>query len=407
MSSLVALQHRNFRLLWLGQLISFSGTMMQSAAVLWHVSLLVPADRRALALGLVGLVRVVPIVVFSLASGVVADARDRRAIMIATQSAMALVAAGLAAFTFSGSTAVWPLYVLTAIGSGVSAFDGPARQSLIPTLVPREHLPNALSLNAIMVQIASTLGPAVGGLVIATRGLGWAYVLNAVSYLAVLAALVAMRGVAQPDAAERSDVSLRSALEGLRFVFASPLIRSAMLLDFFATFFSSAIALLPIFAQDILHVGPSGYGWLYAAPAVGALVMSGVMVPLVDRIERRGAVLLVAVAVYGLATVLFGLSRSFWLTFACLALTGCADTISMVLRNVIRHLSTPDRLRGRMTSINMVFFMGGPQLGELEAGLVANWLGATVSVVTGGLACIAAVIWIAATTPALRRYRRE
>ena len=177
-------------------------------------------------------------------------------------------------------------------------------------------------------------------------------------------------------------------------------------LHFFATFFASATALLPIFAEDILHVGAHGYGWLYAAPACGALFASMAMLPLLERIERRGRVLLWAVAACGLAMVAFGVSRSFWLTFACLAATGLADTISTVIRNVIRQLETPDRLRGRMTAVNMVFFMGGPQLGELEAGLVAQWLGATVSVVSGGLGCLAATAWVAMATPALRHYER-
>ena len=197
-----------------------------------------------------------------------------------------------------------------------------------------------------------------------------------------------------------------AALEGLRFVFRSPLIRSTMLLDFFATFFSSATALLPIFAQDVLHVGARGYGWLYAAPAAGAVLMSAAMVLLADRIERRGPVAAVGGrSVYGVATVVFGMSRSFWLTFACLALTGVADTVSMVIRNIVRQLETPDRLRGRMIGVNMVFFMGGPQLGELEAGAVANWLGAPFSVISGGLGCMLAVAWVAASTPELRRYR--
>jgi MFS family permease len=190
-------------------------------------------------------------------------------------------------------------------------------------------------------------------------------------------------------------------------VFRSPLIRSTMLLDFFATFFSSATALLPIFAQDILRVGAEGYGWLYAAPAVGAVATSAAMVPLTDRIERRGPTLLWAVAGYGVATVVFGISRSFWLTFACLALTGATDTVSMIIRNIVRQLETPDRLRGRMTGVNMVFFMGGPQLGELEAGAVANWLGAPFSVISGGVGCLLATAWVAASTPALRHYRRD
>ena len=397
----VALRHRNFRLLWWGQLISFSGSMMQTAAILWHVSLLVPANRKGLALGMVGLVRVVPIIVFSLISGVVADALDRRRLMLATQTSMAVLAGILALLTFRGLGLVWPIYLLAALGSAAGSFDGPARQALIPNLVPREHLPNAISLNTIMLQIASVLGPSVAGVVIASLGVGWVYAINALSFVFVIAALLRMRDIPRASGGAKSDISLKAAWEGLRFVFSSPMIRSTMLLDFFATFFSSATALLPIFAQDILRVGAWGYGWLYAAPSIGALLASGIMVPAVDWIERRGVVLLWAVAGYGLATVVFGWSRQFWLTFICLALTGATDTVSMVLRNIIRQLETPDHLRGRMTGVNMVFFMGGPQLGELEAGVVANWLGAPFSVVSGGIGCLIATAWIAAKTPAL------
>jgi MFS family permease len=411
--SFVALQHRNFRLLWIGLLFSFTGSFMQAAAILWHVSLLVPPDRKGLALGLVGLVRVIPIVVFSMISGVVADAWDRRRLMLVTQTAAALVAVTLAMLTSRGLYSVWLLYALTALSSSVGAFDLPARQALVPMLVPRDHLPNAISLNTIMVQAASIAGPGLGGLLIGSAGLAWVYLLNAISFGCVILALLMMKeqpqaarlGDPERDTEARESVSWRSAVEGLRFVFESPLIRSTMLLDFFATFFSSAVALLPIYAQDILFVGPSGYGWLYAAPAAGAVLMSAGMVFLTARIERRGSVLLWAVAAYGLATVAFGVSRSFWLSFTCLALTGVADTVSMVIRSVVRQLETPDRLRGRTTGINMVFFMGGPQLGELEAGTVAQWLGATFSVVSGGVGCLLVTAWVAATTPQLRAYR--
>ena len=380
---------------------------MQSAALLWHVSLLVPDDRKGLALGLVGLVRFVPIVVFSMISGVVADAWDRRRLMLITQTCATCVALTLAFLTHRALTPVWVLYVMAGVGATIGAFDPPARQALVPMLVPREHLPNAISLNTIMVQAASVAGPAIGGLLIGSVGLKWVYLANALSFGCVIAALLLMRNVPTRSETDvtRNDVSWRAAREGLRFVFGSPLIRSTMLLDFFATFFSSAIALLPIFAQDILFVGPQGYGWLYAAPAAGALTMSAAMVLMTERIVRRGPVLLCAVTVYGLATVGFGLSRSFWLTFACLALSGAADTISMVIRNIVRQLETPDRLRGRTTGISMVFFNGGPQLGEIEAGLVANWFGAPLSVITGGIGCLIATGWVAATTPALRHYR--
>jgi MFS family permease len=401
-----ALQHRNFRLLWLGQLISFSGSMMQQAAILWHVSLLVPADRRGLALGIVGLVRVGPIVVFSLLSGVAADALDRRRLMMVTQVSAALVALVLAGLAFSGLSVVWPVYLLAALGAAAGAFDGPARQALIPNLVPREHLPNALSLNQIMFQSASVVGPSVGGVLIATLGVGWAYLFNAVSFLFVIVALMMMRDVPVIGAHERAAASFGAAREGLRYVFSSPIIRATMLLDFAATFFASATALLPIFAQDILQVGANGYGWLYAAPSVGSLLAGAIMIRAVDRIERRGVVLLCAITAYGLATVAFGLSRAFWLSFFCLAMTGAADAVSTVLRSIIRQLMTPNRLRGRVTSVNMIFFMGGPQLGELEAGLVANWRGAPFSVITGGIGTLIATIAVAAGVPALRHYRR-
>jgi len=382
---------------------------MQTAAILWHVSLLVPDDRRALALGFVGLARIGPILIFSLVSGVAADAWNRRTLMLATQSMMAILAGVLAVVTLRGLHVVWPIYVLSACSSAVGAFDLPARQALVPSLVPREHLPNAISLNTIAIQTASVAGPALGGLMIATTNVGWVYAVNALSFLFVIGALAVMKGqgsthLGPGTATDRGAFTIAAALDGLRFVFRAPLIRSTMLLDFFATFFSSATALLPIFAQDVLHVGARGYGWLYAAPAAGALLASGVMVRAVDFIERRGPVLIAAVMVYGLATIGFGLSTMFWLTFGCLAATGAADTVSMVYRNLIRQLETPDVMRGRMMGVNMVFFIGGPQLGELEAGLVANWLGPIVSVVSGGVGCLVATGWVTAVTPQLRRY---
>jgi MFS family permease len=330
-------------------------------------------------------------------------------VLLITQALSALVALTLAFLTFFGMVTVWHIYLLAAVGAAVSAFDLPSRQALLPTLVPREHLANAISLNTIMFQTASVLGPALGGLLIAETSVGWTYASNAISFGFVILALVMMRDVPgrAPSEGGRDDVSLGAAMEGLHFVFRSPLIRSTMLLDFFATFFASATALLPIFAQDILGVGPRGYGWLFAAPALGSFVTSVALVPLVAHIKRRGSSIIWSVAGHGAATVVFGVSRSFWLTFTCLALVGATDTVSTVLRNVIRNLETPDRLRGRMTGINMVFFMGGPQLGELEAGAVANWFGATFSVITGGIGCLLATAWVAAATPGLRQYRDQ
>jgi MFS family permease len=179
------------------------------------------------------------------------------------------------------------------------------------------------------------------------------------------------------------------------FVLKTPLLFSSMLLDFFATFFASATALLPIYARDILHVGAMGYGWLYAAQAVGALI-TGILLSLTSTLRKEGPVLLISVFIYGLATILFGFSRAFWLSFLALGIAGAADTVSMVIRNTIRQLHTPDHLRGRTVAVNMIFFMGGPQLGEMEAGVVASWFGAPFAVVSGGVGCILAltgIIW--------------
>jgi MFS family permease len=389
--------------------VSFSGSFMQQAAILWHVSILVPPGRKGLALGLVGLVRVVPIICFSLVAGTAADVFDRRKLMLITQIGGTTVASILAVLAFTHVRVVWPIYLLAALGASVGSFDPPARQSLLPMLVPREDLANAINLNTVMVQAAAVGGPALAGPIIALGGVAWAYVFNAISFLFVVVALARMRDVPGTDRSTvhaRDQMSVAAMRDGLHFVFRSPMIRSTMLLDCFATFFSSATALLPIFAQDILHVGARGYGWLVAAPAVGALLASTAMLPLTHRIARQGQTLIWAVVAYGAATVTFGLSRVFWLTFLCLAWSGASDAVSMVIRNLVRQLETPDAMRGRMVGINMVFFMGGPQLGELEAGVLAQTLGARFSAVSGGIGCLIVTAIIAAVTPQLRAYRQ-
>jgi MFS family permease len=405
-SAFVALRHRNFRLLWLGQLVSMSGTSMQTAALLWHVSLLAPPGWKALALGMVGLARLGPVLVFGLLSGVVADAVDRRRLMLGSQIVMMLAAVTLALVTANGLATILVILCVAGVGTAAAGATAPARQALIPNLVPREHWPNAIALSSIVAQTASVVGPALAGVTLVMAGPATVYALNAVSFLAVIGALLLMRGVPPIPPAERGAISFRALAEGARFVFGRPLLRSTLLLDGLATFFCSATALLPLFAQDLLQLGPREYGWLYAAPSVGAVLASLAMVRFADRITRRGVVLLWAVAIYGGATVVFGLSRTFWLTFLALAVTGAADTVSAVLRNIVRQLETPDRLRGRMVGIGMLFFMGGPQLGEFESGVAAQWLGAGLAVTGGGVASVLTTAWIAWRTPALRAYRR-
>ncbi len=374
--------------------------MMQTAAVAWQVYLL---THSAVALGLMGLFRVVPIVIFSLYGGVVADALNRRRLLMCTQTALLLVSAALAITTFTHAISIWLIYGLTAIAAGALAFDQPARQSMVPSLVPRERLANAMSINSTMWQLANVVGPSMAGVIIATGGVGPVYAVDAVSFLAVLLALFLIHP--PPVAGDVPRISVAAAMEGLRFVRRTPILLSTMLLDFVATFFGSATALLPIFAKDVLHVGSEGYGVLYAAPAVGAIVAGVFMAFYAGTIRNKGLTIIGAVLAYGAATTLFGFSHIFFLSLLALAGTGAADTVSMILRQTVRQMVTPDALRGRMTSVSMVFFMGGPQLGEVEAGVLARLGGAPFSVIIGGIGAVIATIWIATSGSNLRHYR--
>jgi len=402
-SSIIALRlYRDFRLLWTGQMISSVGTQMQMVAINWHIYNLTHSP---VMLGLTGLVRIVPIIIFSLFGGVVADAHDRRRLMLITQTLMLIFAAMLGFATDVGIITAYIIYAMAATTAATGAFDGPARQALAPNLVRKEHLTNAMSLNNINMQVASIMGPMLAGFVIAGLGVGAVYWINALSFLAVIVALLLMRTPTQKNLGV-AKVNLDSLTEGIKFVFSKKIITATMLLDFIATFFSSASALLPIFAQDILQVGPEGLGILYGAESVGA-VIAGVLMARAGNIKRQGAILLLAVASYGVATIFYGFSQLFVLSFFFLALVGASDTVSTILRNTIRQLATPDHLRGRMTSVNMIFFMGGPQLGNLEAGIVAALFGAPFSVISGGVATVIAVALVAWLAPQLRNYRGQ
>jgi MFS family permease len=324
--------------------------------------------------------------------------------MLITQSVAMLSAVGLALATGLGVATPAIILALTGVTAAASAFDGPARQSLIPNLVPPEHLTNAISLNTMMFQAATIIGPALSGFTIAHFDVEVVYWSNAASFLAVIAALAAMK-VVEAKRTGTAKVDLASLFEGLKFVRQNTIIFSTMLLDFFATFFSSATALLPIFARDVLHVGPEGLGLLYSAESVGSLV-TGLIVSMMGDLRRKGRLLLTSVALYGLATAIYGFSTSFILSLVLLALVGAGDSVSTVLRSTIRQQVTPDHIRGRMTAVNMIFFMGGPQLGNMEAGLLAAWVGAPFSVVIGGVATVIVVGVTAWLFPQLRNHDR-
>jgi MFS family permease len=398
-----SLKHRRFFYLWLGQLISITGTQMQLWALFWHVSQL---DENPIALGGIGLARVLPVIIFSLIGGALADSYDRRKVLFITQGCAALLAVALGLFTQFGQITIWHIYVITALQAVAVAFDGPSRQALVPNLVPAKDLPNAFSMTFTSFQVGSVLGPALTGFMIALAGQEAVYYFNAISFASVIIALALIGDIPQKIAEKTAGVSIQSIREGIQFILNKPMILSSMLLDFVATFFASANTLMPIIAKDVLRVGVVEYGYLSAAQAAGAVVVA-VGMSQIREIRRQGILFLGAVVVFGLATIVFGITRSLQVAWLALATTGAADGISTIIRNTMRQMLTPDHIRGRMTSVNQIFFQGGPQLGEIEAGAVAQFLGAPFAVISGGIGCILGSLLIVWKWPQLIKYNGD
>lgn len=398
-----ALKHRRFFYLWLGLLISVAGTQMQIWAIFWHIREL---TNEPIALGGVGLARILPVIIFSLIGGAMADSLNRTRILFITQSAAALLAIALGLLTQFGHITIWHIYAITAMQAVAIAFDGPARQALVPNLVPAKDLPNAFSMTSIAFQTGAIIGPALTGFVIAFAGQQAVYYINGVSFLAVIFALVLIGDVPQVKSASGKVVSWSAIREGIHFIFSKPIIISTMFLDFVATFFASANTLMPIVARDILNVGVVEYGWLSAAQSVGA-VLAALVISQIRELRRQGPIFLGCVVVFGVATVIFGMSSSVIIAWCALVVTGAADAVSTIIRNTIRQLQTPDHIRGRMTSINQIFFQGGPQLGEVEAGIVAQLFGAPAAIISGGIACVLGMSLIVRKWPALLTYNGD
>jgi MFS family permease len=395
------MKYRDFRLLWTGQLISITGSQMRMVAVDWQVYEIATKQglNPALALGFIGLLRLVPMILTALFAGVAADRFERRKVIMVT-SFVALFASIILAIAGGLETPnlmiVYAMVVVTAIAS---AFEMPARQALIPALVPAPMLSQAMSAGIISWQLATVLGPSIAGILISVYGVVPLYWIDAASYLAVVAAAVMMRPVIVDS--NRPPVLMKDAFEGLKFVFKHRIMSSTMLLDFFATFFGAATTLMPIFANEILGVGAQGYGLMRAAPSFGA-VLAAVLLSS-RRITKQGPVLLISVAIFGVSMAVFGASSWFPLTLIALALSGAADTISMIIRGTLRQLLTPDDLRGRMTAVNMIFVAGGPQLGEFVVGITASVIGAPLAVLIGGILCVGLVTGTAIKVPELRK----
>lgn len=392
------LRYRDYRYLWAGNFISRFGTQMHAAALYWQIW---DMTGSAAQLGLLGLVRAIAIISTSLIGGVVVDSRDRRRLMLVTQTILLCLSASLALATFLNVVSVPMIYVVAAAIAVVSSFDQPARQAMLPSLVPRDKLSAATSLNIIAGNVGMMAGPPIGGLAIATVGVGGAYLFDSISFLGTIFALLVMQTHFEvPVLRVRGLEAIR---EGFQFIKLTPVIYGVMLIDFSATLLGSMIGLAPVFAEMVFDAGPTAYGFLLAAPAVGSFVGSALM-SVVHQPKRPGGVIIGAVVSYGICLVLFGLSPSIWIAMACLAGAGLSDAVSMTMRHTVRLLATPDPLLGRVGATNAAFSAGGPRLGEFQAGMTASLIGPQAAMVFGGSAVILATVGIAKLVPAIRHY---
>lgn len=374
------LAEKNFMLFWLSLLVSAVGSQLTSVALAWQIYLLTDSP---LQLGLAGLFRAVPIVGFAVTGGWLADRVERRRLLIATQVCSLLMSLTLALLTDSGHIRVWQIYGIVFAQSALMSFDLPARNALIPSLVRREHLATAFAMSVTLRQAAFLAGPFIGGLIIAWAGLRWCYYIDAASFIAVIVCLGLMR-VRVASAPSRRAPALRSMMEGFAFIRRNRAIWALLVMDAGVSLFGSYRAMMPVFARDILMVGPTGLGALLGAPAIGALVGSGVVMGMGN--PRRKARLIVAITLfYTAGLVAFALSRSFALSLAVGFTLGAVDAVGETLRMTVIQLMTPDTLRGRVQGLVHVFVIGGPFLGQAEVGLGAAFLGAPGALIVGGI----------------------
>ena len=403
-----AFDYRDFRRYQLARVTAILGAEAQSVAVAWQVYSI---THRALDLGYTGLALFLPGLLFLLPAGHVADRFDRRRVILVCYALQAVCTVALLLLTRAGLHGVYPIYaVLLVIGTG-RAFSGPASSALIPHLVPEKHFVNAVTWGGAIFQFANITGPALGGLLFTLPLLSWVpdtrlegagivYVFN-LSTLGWFLILVSTLH-ARPGRMEHQAASLKVILAGFQFVRRSPMLLGSFSLDLFVVLLGGAVALMPIFAHDILHQGPRGLGMLRAAPAIGALAMSLIMARFPFR-RHAGPRLFICVAIFGAATVVFGLSHNLWLSLGALSVAGAADMISVIIRGSLLQLATPPEMRGRVSAVNSLFIGGSNELGEFESGLTAQWWGAKVATLMGGLGALAVAGLWAVLFPGLRR----
>ena len=399
--AVASLKYRDFRLIWFGQFVSILGTQIQTVALAWLVYTITGS---AAALGVVGLARAVPIILLSMFGGTLADQVDRRRLLLVSQSVLASFSLLLAISVALGWVNLGLLYGFAVITAAASAFDGPTRQAIIPSLVPRDRLANALTINVLAQDTAAVFGPAVGGLVLASLGTSAAFFIDAASFMAVVGALIAMRG--RPPVPVMSRRGLAALVDGLQFLRERSTLWQLMVIDFLATLLASTLGLLPVFAKSVLEIGPKGLGVLYSAPSAGAVV-GAVLFTMVPTPKHPGRVVAIAIGGYGLSLALFGLSQSFIMALVLLGLAGGVDEVSRVMRHTVRQLATPNEFRGRIGAVASIFSAGGPRLGDFQSGLIASFIGPRGAMLFGGGACLLMASSSLGWGRSLWRYRGE
>jgi MFS family permease len=391
-----ALRHSGYLLFLIGSLLSNTGNQMRTVAVGWEVY---GRTGRELDLGYVGLVLALPVILLALPAGAAADRYSRRGMIMLAQGGLALSGLGLA--WTSHTAAPLPLLFLFLFATGVfRAVGWPASTAIVTGLVPTKIFPNAAMWRSVAFQLAATLGPLLGGFVVAWWNPVAVYLIDAASSLVLVVIMFFVK--ARPHGRQAEPKSWRSLLQGIKFLRKQPIIMSTMTLDMVAVLFGGVTALLPVFARDVLHVGPEGFGWMRAMPSLGAICM-GLLLAVRPPFQRGGVALLAAVITFGVATIVFGVSTSFPLSLAALFVLGAADNISVVIRATVLQLLTPDSMRGRVSAVSIIFIGTSNEIGEFESGVAAEFLGLVPSVVFGGTMTLVTVGAVAAAWPELVR----
>lgn len=387
---------RDFRLLFSGQLVSTLGTQLTAVAVPYQVYRI---THSSLDVGLVSLAQLLPLLVFSMAGGVLADSHDRRRVLMATELLLALTSTGLAVNGGLAHPALWPLFVAPAASGALAGVDRPAFNAAVPRLVPTGDLTAAYALWQVQFQVGIVVGPAVAGLILAGGGVSAVYWLDVASFVVSFVSVTLQRPQ-RPEGASRP--GWRSIGEGFSYLKGRQVIQGVYLLDIDAMVFGMPRALFPALGLDFFHGGARAVGFLYAAPGAGALI-GALTTGWVKTVRRQGLSVIVAVVLWGLAITLFGLVDVLWVALVLLALAGWADVVSAVFRNTILQMAVPDNLRGRLSALQIAVVQGGPRLGDMESGSVAAGFGATFSVVSGGVACVVGALLLSAALPGFRR----